>query len=114
MTLLTGRGLCSLDELYDALNYMTGESVFTHQIPRAIRECAEPIVRQHPELAGVDVPPLSGQGPVDAWLATQTPIYGEFLTLSPLSDADHTSIDPLTELGMMVPVDRIIAVEVER
>lgn len=47
-----------MDGVYDILNYMTGDSLFTHQLPRAGRECKEPLLAQHPELASVDVATL--------------------------------------------------------
>lgn len=42
-----------MDGIYDILNYMTDDSLFTHQLPRAMAECREPMFTQHPELRAV-------------------------------------------------------------
>ena len=35
-----------MDGVYDILNFMTGDNLFTHQLPRAARECAGPLAAQ--------------------------------------------------------------------
>lgn len=50
LTITTGRLLCNIGEVYKILDYMTGESLFTHQIPRASNICREYILRQYPNL----------------------------------------------------------------
>ena len=40
-----------IDGVYDILNWMTGDNLFTHQLPRASRECEGPLLAQHPDLA---------------------------------------------------------------
>lgn len=105
-----------VDGLYDLLGYMTGESLFTHQLPRANRECAPVLLAQHPQLAAVVVPEWKfgdGDDPkaiVYAWLDEQKAVYGATLPVRPLDPADHTSIDPIAELRMMRPDMPIIAV----
>lgn len=102
-----------VDGVYDLLGFMTGESLFTHQLPRASRECEAPLLAQHPQLADVEVPEsFTGKEQVFAWLDEQVAIYGEQLPVVPLDPGDHTSIDPITELRMMRPDAEIIAVEV--
>lgn len=90
--------------VYDILNWMTGESLMTHQLPRASRECEDNLRRQHPDLATVQVPEgLGTEANVLAWLAEQVGVYGETRPVAPLPAGDHTHIDPLTELSMMRP-----------
>ena len=45
-----------IDGVYDILNYMTGNDSFTHQLPRAFKECAPSLKAQHPDLVEVDIP----------------------------------------------------------
>jgi len=107
-----------IEGVYDILDFMTGEDLMTHQLPRAARECEGPLLAQHPDLAAAVPPEKFGDDPesakeaVDRWLAGQVAVYGETRDVAPLAAGDHTSIDPLEELRMMRPDDGIIAVVV--
>src|SRR5260370_296144 len=104
LTALTGRLLCPIGDLYGVLDYMTGESLMTHQLPRASEECKDPILIQHPGLADVTVPDgLDSYEKVAEWLAPLEARYGSTVALAPLADDDHIFIDPITELRMMRP-----------
>jgi hypothetical protein len=102
--------------VYKILNWMTGEELMTHQLPRASRECEGPLLEQHPQLAGVVVPDFGGgdrdelELRVMAWLATQTAIYGERLPVAKLDPVEHTRIDPISELTMIRPDLPIVGV----
>jgi hypothetical protein len=106
-----------VDGIYDILNYMTGDNLCTHQLPRANRECAPALLAQHPQLAEVQVPASFGETPetaVAAWLAEQVARFGEMLPVEPLAEGDHTHIGPLEELGLMgVSPERIVPVVVD-
>lgn len=39
-----------MDGVYDILNHMTNDKLWTHQLTRAARECAPDLLRQFPEL----------------------------------------------------------------
>lgn len=114
LTITTGRLVSprGVDAIYDVLNFMTGDNLFTHQLPRAMGECAPAILAQHPDLASVKVP--DGGWETDAavwsWALEQVGIYGQERELVPLAAEDHTSIDPLTELAMMAPNTPVITV----
>lgn len=58
----TGRLLSMrhMDGIYDVLNYMTGDNLMTHQLPRAMDQVKPEILRQHPDLENVDPPEESG------------------------------------------------------
>lgn len=113
LSITTGRLVSPrhIDGVYDILNWMTGDNLFTHQLIRASRECEEPLLAQHPDLRDVEVPDdLDGKEAVEAWLAAQIAAYGETREVAPLGDGDHTRIDPITELRMLKPDAEIIGV----
>lgn len=113
LTITTGRLVSPrhVDGIYDILNFMTGDNLFTHQLPRAMDECQGPLLAQHPDLAAIVVPEdLSGQEAVAEWLATQVAQYGHTREVAPLPAGDHTHIDPLTEIRMINPGAKVIVV----
>lgn len=101
--------------VYDILNWMTGESLMTHQLPRASRECEPELRRQHPDIAAIVFPDTveRTEAGVYAWLAEQVAIHGETRPVAALAVEDHTIIDPLTELAMMRPDVPVIPVFVD-
>lgn len=105
--------------IYNILNWMTGDNLFTHQLPRAMDECQPHLKAQHPDLADVQVPEFDGddrdeiKAEVEAWLAAQVARFGEFRDVAPLNAGDHTVIDPLTELAMNHPRLKVIGVRVD-
>jgi hypothetical protein len=83
--------------VYDILNWMTGDNLFTHQLPRACDECQGPLLAQYPDLAVIEPPETFGDGSKDGakdavgrWLAEQVAIYGETREVTPLAAEDHT------------------------
>ncbi len=99
--------------LYEILNWMTGDNLLTHQLPRAGRECAPELLRQHPDLADVVFPDdFADEAAVWAWLDQQVRRYGETRPVAPLDPADHTQIDPITEFRMIAPHVPLITIEV--
>lgn len=99
--------------VYDILNFMTGDNLFTHQLPRACGECEGPLLAQHPDLAGVEVPEeFTGKEHVEAWLAEQVARFGETRPVAALGDDDHTRIDPFAEMAMINPRMEVIRLDV--
>ena len=85
-----------MDGICDILNWMTGDSLFTHQLPRACDECSGPLLAQHPDLAAIVPPESFGDDPeqgVARWLAEQVAVYGETREVAPLAADDHTRIE---------------------
>jgi hypothetical protein len=99
-----------IDGIYDILNYMTGDNLFTHQLPRAMDECKPFLLAQHPELADVTVADVHGRDEVYAWLDKQEAKFGALIDVEPVPTEDHTYIDPISELRMMRPDAEIISV----
>lgn len=103
-----------VDGIYDILNFMTGDSLSTHQLPRGMDECAPSLREQFPDLAAIVAPDDFGGSAerVAAWLADQVAVHGETREVAPLAPEDHTRMDPLAEIRAMAPQAEIIAVEV--
>ena len=85
--------------VYNILNWMTGDSLFTHQLPRVARECEPFLLAQHPDLA-IEIPKISGEEEATAFLTSLYSTLGEFRPVQPLSSNEHTRIDPITEFRM--------------
>ena len=50
LTLVTGKLLCSMSQVYEALDWLLDENLFTHQLPRAKRFVEPVILNAHPYL----------------------------------------------------------------
>lgn len=51
LTITTGRLLCPIDGVYEILNHITGDSLFTHVLPRAGKFAKPILLEAYPELA---------------------------------------------------------------
>ena len=126
LSITTGRLVSSrhIDGVYDILNFMTGDNLFTHQLPRASRECEPYLLMQFPQLAtpemdaavakldkelrNLDVVPSHRRNDkakeiVSKWLAEQIAVYGETLSVEPLPKGFiHEVKNPIDELENMM------------
>lgn len=93
--------------VYDILNFMTGDSLYTHQLPRAMRECRPHLLKQHPQLSGIDESTVTEETWC-AWLDVCIAEFGETLSVEPLPEHVHEFIDPISELAEKVHPDKII------
>ncbi|WPS85580.1 hypothetical protein SMD22_00540 (plasmid) [Brevibacillus halotolerans] len=99
LTVTTGKMLSEGD--IELLNYMTGDSLFTHQLPRAVKECAPFLLEQHPQLKEVTGEEVNGNN-WKAWLEEQVAKYGEYFDVHPLPKGVHEEKDSLSEAYEMV------------
>lgn len=101
-----------MDGIYDILNFMSGDNLFTHQLPRVCREATPVILRQHPQLAAVGEAEVQGITPenLEERLAVFERQFGKKLALSPMSEDEHESIDPRSELAEKMHPSKIIEV----
>lgn len=138
LTVAHDRFVCEMDQVYEILNYMTGDNLFTHQLPRAMRECKPWLLRQHPKLdapeisvtaMGLLISMLENGDPdnghaewskdgarklVLGWLSKYVyPVLGRALSIEPIPKDDHDIIDPITEAVNMVGKDRVIAIKTD-
>ena len=102
-----------MDGIYDILNFMTGDNLFTHQLPRARDECRPYLLAQHPQLSSV-----SGNGVTrenfKEWLESKCAEFGEQLQVNPLPDHAHEFIDPMSELAEKIHPSKIITIGVDK
>ena len=94
LSVTTGRLLCDMDGIYEILNHITGDNLFTHVLPRACRFAAPLILEDHPELK---------------YAEAGLPLAKEW-TIKSYADK-WVSQDPLEELATMVPPEKIIVVQ---
>lgn len=98
-----------IDGVYDILNWMTGESLYTHQLPRVIREAGPVLLAYHPHLSAIEIAELAPEA-VEGWLAEQVAKFGETLPVPKLNEEQHERIDPFSELAEVIHPDRIIVI----
>lgn len=134
LTVTTGRMLTErkgpmdngIGDLYGILNWITGDSLFTHQLGRA-SEAARPwLLKCFPELAYPSAALDKLDGWLDAdrtddkqeamriWFAELKMMFPELkdeYDIAPMPDG-WVSIDPLMELETMVGKERIVTVNV--
>jgi hypothetical protein len=117
LTITTGRLVSPthMQGVHEILDFLTGDTLFTHQLPRACDEAQPELLRQHPDLVDIAVPgEFDGVEHVGRWLAEQVARFGETREVSPLRPGDHTVIDPIAELRMMRPDVPIIVVQTDQ
>jgi len=119
LSVTTGRLCCNIGEVYEILNHLTGDNLFTHVLPRAGRFAGPLILEQYPELcAASDALLRLDNMIVGAKQRGEKPasVVGQWLESLNLpqhydipSYADRwLSFDPIEELATMVPREKIV------
>lgn len=112
LSTITGVLMGKIDGVYEVLNWMTGESVYTHQAPRIGREAQPVVVAAHPELAqAITEAEQVHPGNWDVWLARWIDRYGETIAVPKFTADTHERIDPISELAEHVHPDKIVVVK---
>lgn len=99
-----------MDGVYRILNHLTGDNLFTHQLPAACEAMRPALVAQFPEIAAIEAPEFAGADDVPPWLAEQVKRFGEWHEVAAPSSALWGEHDPIQELVDMVGEDRVISV----
>lgn len=91
--------------IYNILDWMTGETLFTHQLPRAM-DVAQPALKEaFPALAEIEFPKYLVNGEKDAiftWVDTQAELYGEWWEVPRLAEGVYVPMDPISEYPLAV------------
>lgn len=110
-----------LDGVHRLLDYMTGDVLMTHQLPRACDACAPHLLDQHPQLAEVIIPTFDELEDGNREQAREVVIEG-FLTdlcrrlgydevpVEPLPPGAWEHRNPIVEAYEMVGKDRVVVV----
>ena len=69
LTVTTGIFLCDdIGDLYDILNHLTGENLYTHQLGRAAKYARPYIFSFYPFLEDIQVPEINSKEEVDQFI----------------------------------------------
>lgn len=90
--------VCEMGGVYEILNYMTGDNLFTHQLPRAQKAAKPALIEQYPFLTDIDDSSVTTEN-WRQWLDRQIALYGEALDVIPITE--WTRMDPIVELKAM-------------
>lgn len=96
--------------VYEILNHMTGDSIYTHQIPRVCKECGPVLLRRFPQLAEIDASTVTPE----TWPAFMNDLsqrYPAELEIEPLAPGEHYQIDPISELAETIHPSRIFVIK---
>lgn len=97
--------------IYEILNFMTGDNLFTHQLPRAMQECQPHLLKQHPQLNGVEIKQITNDN-FKTVLDELCAEYGEYLMVNSLPKHAHEFIDPVSELAEKIHPSRILTLDI--
>ncbi len=75
------------------LDYMCGQSLYTHQVPRAITECIPWLLKQFPMLSAERAKGVTKKRHKE-WLLKMETKYGQMHAVLPLPRDKHAKIDP--------------------
>lgn len=102
-----------MDGVYRILNHLTGDDLFTHQLPAAAKTMTPVLLAQFPQLATVDASGVTDEATAKAFLAGQVAAHGEWHEVTAPSSALWGEHDAMQELIDMVGEDRVIGVRVD-
>lgn len=111
LSTITGMLMADIGGVYEVLNWMTGESVFTHQIPRVSREVVPVVLDMHPSLQqAIDEAPNVNCETVAHWRQTWEDRYGPTIAVPKFTPETHERIDPMSEAAEHFRPDQMIVV----
>ncbi len=132
LTLTTGLLVSNrhMEGVYEILSFLTGDNVWTHQIPRVMEECSPWLKAQYPHLFP-DNPPMAAlivefqkyietpegkndlTGACQRWCASVATAMKlpEQLSVYELGADMHTHIDPVEEAKAMIGDGKVIVIE---
>jgi hypothetical protein len=109
-----GKLCCDMEGVYRIMNFLTGDSLFTHQLPRAFRACEAWVKEQHPWLNQLDDTKCNRET-WRSWLADAERRFGKEHELKPLPADQWMSVNPIQEaIEIMEDKSKVIAVRTFR
>ena len=85
LSITTGRMFTKIDKIYDILNFLYNDNIFTHQIPKILKISKPYILDKYPQLAsiGQDVT-INTDDDIKNFLDTQKSKLGNSFTFTPI------------------------------
>ena len=105
--LVSPRGMEGVTEILD---YVTGDHLFTHQLPRAARESEAWLLEQHPYLKNIDCSGMDADS-IPLFLEGIVAQHGKMLRIRPLPDGKHEVRDAYQELVEMKGKENVLVIE---
>ena len=105
--------LCDIGKVYENLNFMLDENLYTHQLPRAGKFCRPFVLQQHPQLTDWDI--LDVQVTTANWkdmVGKATAMFGESLEIEKLPGGVWTEKDPIEEAKEIMGNDGVIVLNI--
>lgn len=104
LSVTTGTLFTKIGNVYEILNYMTGDTLFTHQLPRVMHEMTPVILEQYPQLKDVDVSNVDETN-WNGFLHEQISRFGNEFPIVPCGLWQHKVIDPQQEMTDLLDGD---------
>lgn len=86
-----------MDAIYNILNFMTNDDLFTHALPRAADECKPYLLEQFPFLVGIDPSQKPTEQSWHDYVNELCEQHGTYHQVMPIHFEDHDVIDPIEE-----------------
>jgi len=102
LSAIKGMLLCDIGKVYEVLNFLTSDNLFTHQLPRAGRECAPIVYKQYPWMEGIDLSDINQENWKEK-LAAIKGIFSNEISLIPIDG--WRQVDPIKESVKMMGGD---------
>lgn len=85
LTVTSGRLFTNIENLYDILNYLTNDKIYTHEIPYLMNIAKKYILSKYPQLVNVgrDVA-INNWQDIKNFIDEQKKIYGNSIRISPM------------------------------
>lgn len=110
--------------VYEILNFLTGDNLFTHQLPRGVEICGPFLLEKYPKIRPYHDDCLSaargpgwGEATAEAWMIAAAakfcvgPRFAPYLELEPMPEGQWLRIDPVQEARAMMGDERVVVVE---
>jgi hypothetical protein len=100
LTLIQGGLMVDIGRVYELLNFVTSDNLYTHQLPRAARESKDHLRAAMPTLAAFVDRETYDKAHWKAYLDKAIAECGDEFEITPLAEFEH--IDPLSEMLSMM------------
>jgi hypothetical protein len=108
LSVVGGKLLCEMGEIYEIMGFLLGQPVWTHQLVTYHDICKAEIVAQHPQLKDYEDSACNREN-FREFLETQTVKYGDILPIQPIAKVPQ--LDPVKDLLDMVPAEKVIVIK---